>query len=177
MSEIRTYLEAKAALPEGEWLRREPRGTHPEIKQLVAEFRASGGFYDDDAERFVNEKAGDLPPHERHGSERDRLLKQLGNEVYLAKGELRDDVAAATLAGLVEQGFEPLDQDTITEGGRYLLCIGTLYCGQTVPSYSEPVLVRARHYPPSGRFVFLPKGARTRALIVNGPALVKAARG
>ncbi len=31
MSAIRDYLEAKGALGEREWLRREPRVTHPEI--------------------------------------------------------------------------------------------------------------------------------------------------
>ena len=59
MSAIREYLELKAAEP-GEWLRRQPRETHPAILQAVRDALADiapspgGVVYDDDVERFTS---------------------------------------------------------------------------------------------------------------------------
>lgn len=174
MSAIRDYLEATAAELPGEWLRREPRTTHIDILEAVREFVAGGGFYDDDAERFVNERAGDLPPHRRHGDpDRHRLIVQLGHEVYIAKSVLDDERSAEKLAVLHADGFALLNEAEIEDGGRYVLRLGVTYSGRGVPTFGEPREVRALR-DELGWF-FLPKGARTRGFRASGPALIKAA--
>lgn len=115
MSTIRAYLEETRAR-EGEkgWLKRDPRATHPEILEAVREFRAAGGSYDDDAERFVEERAGDLPEHHHHGHDKRHeltLTYTLGHEVYIAKAILSDEENAARLAAALEEGFQPLGDD------------------------------------------------------------------
>lgn len=174
MSAIRDYLEAKAAGQPGEWLRREPRTTHPDIQEAVREFEAAGGTYDDDAERFVEERAGDLPAHGHHGGEdRDPLTVQLGHEVYIARRVLDDLAASEALAALQADGFVPLDESALVDGGRYVICLGTLYSGHRVPVFSRPKEVRAKRI--DAGFMFLPKGARTHGFRPSHTALVKAA--
>jgi len=172
MSEIRNYLEAKTALGAREWLRREPRETHPEILEHVRAFQAAGGFYDDDAERYVEEQVGDLPAHRYHGHpERDPLTDQLGHEVYIAKSILRDEAARLKLEAFEADGFAPFDANTVQDGARYSLILGTLYTGRDIPDYGDPVQVRARR---EGTILgFLPKGARTRGYIIDRPALIR----
>lgn len=175
MTAIRDYLEAKAAERSGEWLRREPRATHPEILEAVREFEAAGGGYDDDAELFIGARAGDLPPHRRHGApDRHRLIVQLGHEIYVARGVLADERASASLAALQADGFVPLDESALVDGGRYVVCLGTLFVGRSVSVYGEPKEVRAKRIEP-GRFMLMPKGARTRGFLPTKTALVKAA--
>jgi hypothetical protein len=179
MSEIRTYLEEKAALPEREWLRRETRETHPTILAAVRQAlhtippSRGGVIYDDDVERFVNELAGDLPEHRHHGADRDRLIVQLGHEVYIARSLIRDEENAALEAEALEAGYARLADVELADGGRYLIRLGTLYSGYDVPVYAAERAVRAVR--DGERFVFMPKGARTRGFIASGPALVRAA--
>lgn len=171
MSEIRAYLEDKALTP-GEWLRREPRVTHPAILELVREARQGPGVhYDDDVERFVNAKVGDLPAHERHGAGRDRIVEQLGHEVYVARACLKDEEARAALAGFEADGFVPLEGVELADGERCLVRFGTLYSGQEVAVYGDAREARVR-VTPAGRFL-LPKGARTQAFATDGLTLVK----
>jgi hypothetical protein len=175
MSEIREYLEEKAALAENEWLRREPRTTHAAILDAVRAFEAGGGTYNDDAERYVEEVAGDLPEHYHHAHEkRHRLTDQLGSEVYIAKGILRDEEATAKTEERAASGFEAvrLDGYEFKDGGRYEVSFGTLYVGRSEVSYGEAREVRAVR---SGeRFVLLPKRARTRGYAASGLALIRA---
>lgn len=176
MSDIRTYLEEKAALPENEWLRREPRATHPEIQRLVDEFvgGCTGIPYDDDTERYVEAAVGDLPEHEYHGHDnRHRLTYQLGRECYIAKHVLRDREAAEALAQAQAEGFVLLKDADVHAGERYLLRLGVLYSGRDVPDFGEVKSVRAVEY--KDRIIFLPKGARTRGFVPSGPALIKVA--
>jgi hypothetical protein len=156
------YLTEKAETPR-EWLRRSPRDTHPEILRLVREFREAGGFYDDDALRFVAER-GDVPPE---------LHKVLGSEIYVAKGMISDERAREKAAALIADGFEPLDESRLVEGARYEIATSTTYCGQDEPTYSEPRPVRAKRNGTG--FYFLPKGARTHGFRSSGPALIRKA--
>lgn len=173
VSEIREYLEAKAAAREGEWLRRRPKTTHPLI---LAAVRESGALYNDDVERAVEAAAGDLPEHYYHGHEkRHRLTKQLGHEVYIARGILDDEAAQARADEHAAAGFVSLDEFEVREGGRYIVRFGTRYVGRSEPEYGEEKTVTARRNPATGRFVFLPKGARTRGFVPTGPALIKEA--
>lgn len=176
MTTIREYLEDKAAQPEREWVRRKPATTHPEILALVREFVAGGGTYNDDAERFVEARAGDLPPHQYHGHPaRHRLTDQLGSEVYLARSIIRDEAEAATNAALEREGFAPLDPAALIDGARYVVRFARQYVGHSVPQYGRAVEVRA-HAKTDGGFMFLPKGARTRgyAATTFQPTLIKA---
>lgn len=174
MSEIRAYLEDKAATP-NEWLRRKPRVTHPAILELVREARQDLGLhYDDDVERFVNERAGDLPAHERHGAGRDPIVVQLGHEVYVARACLRDEEARAALDGLYEDGFAPFEACALEDGDRCEVRFGVLYVGREVADYGDPLEVRVRASASGGR-VFLPKGARTNGYAPTALTLVKRA--
>lgn len=178
MSAIREFLEEKAALPlSNEWLRREPRGTHPDILAAVREAEDSipptpgGVIYDDSVEQFVNARAGDLPSHQPHG-ERDRVLAQLGHEVYIARGLLRDEVNQAAEDEALADGFAKLADVALVPEGRYLVRPGTLYSGYSVPVYGKAREVRAVNAP--NGWGFLPKGARTRGFLAVSPMLVKA---
>jgi hypothetical protein len=166
MSAIRTYLQEKAQ-DSHEWLRREPRETHPEILALVREAlevlapSAGGTIYDDDVERYANERAGDLPPHSRHGTEgRDPLVVQLGHEVYIARNIVRDDEARDAEAALLEEGFRPLADVEVRDGDRLTAIFGTVYSGYFVPQYGHRHAVTARMF--GDRLALLPKGARSR---------------
>jgi hypothetical protein len=171
MSEVRSYLEAKTETPR-EWLRRNPRTVHPTILELVRRFVANGGIYNDDAERFVAEHVGDLPPHRRHGHEnRHPITNQLGAEIYLSRSILRDEEARETEAALLAEGFVPLDQTTPESGERCTVVLGTLYSGHEVPVYAKPRQVRIHRT--EDRIAFLPKGARTRGFLALGPALIR----
>lgn len=172
-STIRAYLEETRAR-EGDkgWLRREPPETLPEILELVREFRAGGGSYDDEAERFVEERAGDLPEHYHHSDDRRHdLTKQLGHECYIAKHQLDDEKNRAALAAALEQGFRPLAETELEPEKRYTVRAGTCYCGSTVPTFGAPRLVRTKTAP-SGRVGFVLKGARNFVHIPT-PALVR----
>lgn len=174
MSTIRDYLETKAAEHPKEWLRRKPCTTHPDILALVREFESAGGTYDDAAERFVEERAGDLPEHHHHGHEdRHALTYQLGHEVYLARLILDDEAHAEHLAALQAEGFALLDDVEIEAGSHYVLRLGVTYSGHEVPSFGEPHEVQAVR--DATGWIFLPKGARTRGFKAHGPALIKAA--
>lgn len=164
MSEIRAYLEEKAALPPHEWLRREPRETHPAIHAAVRaciEAAPRGRtVYDEDAERYVHAAAGDLPPYFRHAHpERDRLVDQLGHEVYIARKCLQDEEATAEIMAALDAGYVPLQDAEIRDGRRYLVRFGTLYSGYAVAQYGKPRELKARFF--DGRLAFMPKGART----------------
>lgn len=166
MSAVRAYLNEKAATPR-EWLRREPRTTHPEIQALVREALATlkpspgGTIYDDDVERYVNERVGDLPPHYRHAHpERHALVDQLGHEVYIARQCIRDEEAAAEIVAALDAGYVPLQDADVRDGARYLVRFGTLYTGAAVAVYGEPHEVKARMF--GDTLAFMPKGARTR---------------
>lgn len=177
-SEIRTYLEEKAALGEREWLRREPQETHPAIlaavRYVIDIHPSDRTVYDDDVEREVNGLAGDMPPHLHHGHpDRGPLVKQLGHEVYIARKTLRDEESAAEARVAAEDGFMRLDEEDVelVEGGRYIIRLGILYSGYDEPVYGKERPVKA--VKDRGRFVFLPKGARTRYFVPSGPALIK----
>lgn len=174
MSETREYLEVKASEHPKEWLRREPRTTHPKILELVREFQAAGGFNNDAAESFICDRVGDLPAHRHHGAnDRHRLINQLGHEVYLATQILSDERAQAELDEARAEGFVPLEEIELQDGGRYILKQGTLYSGRSVAAFSAGVRVRARK--DGARFVFMLHGAKSRAFVPSGPALAKAA--
>jgi hypothetical protein len=155
MSEIRDYLYAKACLPEGEWLRREPRTTHPAILAAVRAAKAEGLFYDDDIERYVETVAGDLPDHHPHGHEsRNILTYQLGHEVYLAKGVIGDEQKLAEIEAAKTMGFTPVDQTEIQAGTFYLVRLGTLFSGDSVPTLQEPRRMKARECTPTQGWLF-----------------------
>lgn len=173
-SVIRAYLEAKAALPEREWLRREPRTTHPAILEAVRAAIESGHRHDDLIERYVEDVAGDLPEHHHHSHEqRHRLTYQLGHEVYLAKGLLDDERNRTHAAEAQSEGYAPLESVNLVDGDRYVIRTGVLYVGQSEPEYGTPCEVRAKWQPAYNRFVFLPKGARTRYFVPSGAALIR----
>lgn len=164
MSEIRTYLEQKAALPENEWLKREPRSTLPAILDEVRAYRARVGSrvaYNDDAEQAVERLAGDLPEHRYHAHpERHRLTDQLGSEVYIAQCICHDEQNAARAEELRADGFVPLEQ--VEEVGKvYDVAPGIVYSGYELPSYGK-VHERCRFAGrQNGRPVFLRPRART----------------
>lgn len=137
-TDVRDYLTEKAALGEKEWLRREPRTTHPEILSLVRDLTVEEDartVYDDDVERAVNEAVGDLPPHERHGADRHPLVKQLAHEVYIARTICRDWRSLEKIEALGDDGFVWLAAAEPVVGGRYMLRCGTLYSGYSVPVF------------------------------------------
>ncbi len=173
MSAIRGYLEEKAALPEKEWLRREPRSTHPDILEAVRTFRMAGGTYDADAERFVCHIAGDLPEWTRHGTEnRDRLILQLGHEAYIAKEMLADEQSRRRAAELRAEGFVALHE--AREGKVYDVLSAVTYCGQLEPSYGKPRRGRCVGFAANGSPIFLPPRARTNGFTTDHPgALVR----
>lgn len=163
MSEVTSYLTEKANAGEREWLRREPRYTHPEILALAREFEETG----DPGHRalgFVEARVGGLD---------ESLRQQLGHEVYVARGLLEDEKARARTEKLAESGYVRLDQENIEikDGGRYLIRTGVTYVGREEPSFGAEQEVRAKYE--GTRYVFLPKGARTRYFVPSGPALVK----
>jgi hypothetical protein len=171
VSEIRDYLELEAQTPGG-WLRRKPRATLPAILELVREWEAGGGVYNDDAERWLNERVGDLPEHERHGTEnRHPLCSQLGSEIYVARCILKDERATLELEAATADGYEPLEAVALEDGARYLARFGTVYSGQDVPAFGEARAVKAVRDGDS--FVLRPKGARTSYFAHVGPTLVK----
>lgn len=173
MSEVREYLTEKSAEPR-EWLRRDPSTTHPEILQLVRECIEGGGFYDDDVERFVTERVGDLPEHQRHGTDcRHALIVQLGHEVYIARRCLDDEKARAFESDALAEGFVPFDADAIQDGARYEVRFGTIYSGHTAPLYSQTYRVRARRN--GDDWLLLPPGARSRGFVPSGPTLIREA--
>lgn len=171
MSDVRDYLETHAGALGA--LRRSHE-THPAILALVREFEAGGGFYDDDAERFIETRIGDLPEHRYHGHpERDPLTDALATAIYNAKLSLRDEAASERLAALLAEGYVPLAEATIEEGARYDLRFGMLYCGRSVPDY-PPEAWRVRAKRDGERFFFLPHRARTHGFAwPSGPALIR----
>lgn len=172
MSTIREYLEEKAALEPREWMRREPRTTHPEILEIVREWEANDGSYDDDAEQLVNERAGDLPAHRHHGTDRDPLCDQLGHEVYVARRILDDEEASAQVEALRAEGYVSIDEVEIEDGAKYIVRSGTQYSGHAVPVFGDPREMRA--IKADFGWMFLPKGARSRGYRISTPAMIKA---
>lgn len=171
-SVIRAYVEAKATLPDGEWLRRSPRETHPAILQAVRDAEAQGMTYDDDVEQEVESVAGDMPAHFHHGHmKRHALTDQLGHEVYIARRLLDDEVAQSALDAALADGYVPFDPVALVDGARYWIRCGTLYVGHSVPIYGEARAVRAVRE--GSAWAFLPKGARTRGFRPSSPSLVK----
>lgn len=165
MSAIRDYLKAKVALGPNEWLRREPRDTHPEILAAVRKITASAPpdrtLYDDQVEQYVNDYAGDLPRHLHHGhADRHPLVIQLGHEVYIARKIVTDEENAVRLADLHAEGFVPFADWHCHEGDRCIVRFGTLYSGYSVPVYGKPHEVRVKVF--GGKLALLPKGARSR---------------
>jgi hypothetical protein len=174
-SEIRAYLESRLEDegPKG-WLRRDPKTTHPAILALVRDFEESGGVFNEDAERYVEAAAGDLPKHYHHGHEsRDPITYQLGHEVYLARGILKDEALRIEREAAYLAGYKPLEPATLQEGQRYLVRFGTQYVGQSETQYGKPKEMRVKVY--DGRPMFLPKGARTNGYRAQTPALVRPA--
>jgi hypothetical protein len=169
-SEIRAYLESRLE-DEGKngWLRREPKTTHPAILALVRDFERTGGVFNEDAERYVEASAGDLPEHYHHGHEnRDPITYQLGHEVYLARGILTDAALRGDTDTALSDGYVPLEPDALKEGERYLVRFGTQYVGNSEVTYSDPKEVRVKitaHGP-----MFLPKGARSNGWMAQRPA-------
>lgn len=173
MSEIRDYLEEKLALGEGEWLRREPRTTHPAIIAAVRAAHAAGGSYNDEVEQYVERVAGDLPEHRYHGHEdRHRLTCQLGHEVYLAKQVIRVDEHRAKLAAYRVDGFARVDE-VKPPPGRYERRSGTLYNGYEVHQYGAPVAGRIIETPDG--LAFLPGRNRTNGYRLDPADLVRVA--
>lgn len=106
----REYLQEKLALGGREWLRRDPRVTHPDILGAVRRAQASGLFYDLDVLEFATEDLG-IP--------KGPLVAQLAHEVYIAKGCLRDEDARIRMAAALSEGFVRLEDAVVEEGGRY----------------------------------------------------------
>ena len=177
MSVIREYLEEKLALGEKEWLRRDPLDTHPAILSAVCAATDPDGkalFYNDEVEQFVEECAGDLPPHRYHAHpDRHPLTYQLGHEVYIARIILREEEATADIIRALDDGFVPIADAKIVEGKCYLIRFGTLYSGYSVAQYGQPREVRAKSDGHS--IVFLKKGAQTNGYRWPDHALVKEA--
>ncbi len=173
MSDVRDYLTEKAAQGEKEWLRREPRTTHPEVLRLVREATIDEDartVYDDDVERAVNEAVGDLPPHERHGADRNPLVRQLGHEVYIARTICRDERSRERNADLRREGYLPIGEAEPTAGERYMLRGGTLYSGYSVPVFGRARPVKlVRH---GERWGYVEKRKRT-AYYVPDHALIR----
>ncbi len=157
--DVFAYLDEKELDPK-EWLRREPRSTHPDILGLVRSMLADGLHYDSDLLRHAAEALG--VEETRH----------LGSEIYVARGIIRDEEAATKMDQALEDGYAPLSFADLTVGTRYAVRFGTVYAGRTVPEYGDPVPVRAAS--DQGRVVLMPKGAKTRYIMPSGPALVKA---
>lgn len=179
MSKVRDYLYEKACLPEGEWLRREPRTTHLEILNAVRCFRveceiAGRVAYNDEAEQVVEREAGDLPEHRRHADpERNRLTDQLGHEVYIAQCLCADEENARRAEELRAQGFGPLED--AVPGRRYDVAPYTIYSGHEEPTYhavqERCKLVEWR----GGGAVFLQPRKRVNGILVGAKALVREA--
>lgn len=155
------YLAEKEQAPPKEWLRRTPRETHPEIVKAVRAFRESGGFYDEEAKRFVADALNVDPS------------AQLGHEVYIAKGQLDDETEREKIAAMIADGFAPLDENSIEIGARYMVATSTQYTGRDEPTYHEPREGRAARTN-AGRLFFLPPRNRTNGFGSHGPMLVKA---
>lgn len=171
VSEIRGYLEQRLAL--GRRGRRELEGTHVAIVEAVREALASGLSYDDDVERFVNARAGDLPEHRYHGHpERHELGRQLATEVYIAKCMLSDERAAGRLAELTADGYRPVADVELAEGDRYVVRAGTRYVGRAVAEYGKPLQARVVRFRGLG-LKLVPKGGRSRYLLTDDLTLVR----
>lgn len=175
MSEIRDYLEATLEREGAKgWLRR--NATHPAILRAVRDFVDSceDTPYDDLTERHVEAIAGDLPEHYPHGHEkRDPLTYQLGHEVYIARGVLKDEANQAEIDAATAAGFRLLDdaRTGVEIGKRYTVRAGTVYVGQSLPSFGKPIPVRGRERP-GGGVGFVRKGARNFVHIPT-PTLIR----
>jgi hypothetical protein len=129
------------------------------ILELVREFQSGGGFYDDEALKFVAARLGVEP------------TRGLGSEIYRAKGVLSDEAAQEQLEALLADGFVSLDGFDLADGERYTVRSGTLYVGRSVPTFGRPVSVRGRTSP-HGRVGFVLKGARNFVHIAT-PAVIR----
>jgi hypothetical protein len=101
------------------------------VLELVREFRDAGGFYDDDALRFVSDRLQVEP------------TRELSRECYRAKTELHDIAATAKLEELRAEGFALFCESSPEIGGRYEVRRATLYCGRNVPDYGAAVICRS----------------------------------
>lgn len=163
MNAVNEYLYEKVQLPEGEWLRREPRRTHPLIREAVREAKGPRGlFYDDDVNRFVAELYA--VPSEPN----DLLLKQLVHETYIAKGEISDEEAQAEIDASVADGYTLGDLHDLPEG-RYWLRFPTTFVGRAVANFSA-----AKEYRKVGGDIYA-KRARNFTYY-RGTVLAKAVR-
>lgn len=102
-----------------------------DVKEAVREFRAAGGFYDDDALRYVADKL-DMEPD-----------RELSRACYNAKTYLRDEEALATLNEYRSEGFQLVRDTYVAPDKRYELRKATLYCGRVIPDYSGAVTCRS----------------------------------
>lgn len=158
--DVVAFLAEKAESPR-EWLRREPRETHPAIVEAVRVAHAGGFTYDDAVVRRCEESL-EVPAG---------LLEQLGHEVYVAKGQLHDEEARAALEALKAEGYEPLDEARLEPGVRYLVRCGTLYVGRSVANYGGAFPVRAERAP-GGHVGLKRKGGRV-FVHVPTPAMIR----
>lgn len=173
MSAIRDYLEETLKSEgRGGWTKRSPRATHPEILQLVREFEAGGGGVNEQAEQFVEERAGDLPEHYYHGhDDRHELTYQLASEIFIARHIIRDEALAEEEQRLIASGYvRVVDEDEIVDGARYTVRVGAEYVGHEQIAWGRENLMRAARV--NGRLGWIPKGARLPRVTI-GPVLVR----
>ena len=164
-SAIRNYL---AGVDRSALLR--SRETHPAILALVRAFEAGGGFCDEDAERYVENAVGDLPPHRHHGHpERDPMTYALGAAIYNARHVLDDERAKAKVAALIAQGYEPITEQATTTRYRRVVLYPTRHIGGSWAEYQDARLVSDGR---GGVGYVLPKGHRTRGHYVSGRAVL-----
>lgn len=175
-SPIRRYLETMLEHEgRGGWTRRKPYVTSPLILELVREYKATTTRpNNDEAERFLEERIGDMPEHYHHGHDnRHELTYQLGSEIYIAGQILDDEAARLRLIDLLDQGFRPLDTSELVEGQKYTVRSGVRYGGRDVPDYSRKDIPARAVMAHTGRWAFLPKGKRTHGFMAESPMLIR----
>lgn len=112
---------------------------------------AEGLHYDDDVTAFVAARLGV------------EATRELGTQVYRARGWLGDQERQATLDALLADGWRFAGDVELEDGARFMLRASTTYVGHEVATYHAPQAVRAAMRgwsgTRSGGWVFIRKGA------------------
>jgi hypothetical protein len=99
------------------------------------------------------------------------VTRELGTDVYRARGWLGDRDREKALEALLADGWRFAGDVMLEDGARYMLRNCTTYVGYEVATYHAPHAVRALRR--GNGFVFVRKGARVSGWPYDSKALVR----